>query len=72
MWKCLLNSTLAGSNKKVAHKFKLNIEHITVLVCGNALRNHRIKLCVVSKFAKSKCFKDITNIPVDYHAQSSS
>lgn len=31
---------------------------------------HRIKLCVVGKYRKPRCFKNLTYLPVDYRAQS--
>nr|XP_033804225.1 jerky protein homolog [Geotrypetes seraphini] len=72
MWKCLPNSTFTGGNEKVAPELKLNKERITLLVCANASGNHKIKLCVIGKFAKPRCFEGITNLPVDYRAQSNS
>lgn len=39
-----------------------------MLICANAQGNHKVKLCVVGKFAKLRCFKGITKLPVVYHA----
>ncbi|KAJ8885317.1 hypothetical protein PR048_011514 [Dryococelus australis] len=48
LWKCLPNTTLAGGNETSTSGFKLNKEHITVLV---------VKLAMFGKYAKSKCLK---------------
>ena len=42
-----------------------------MLCCANMAGTHRIRLCVVGKYKKPCCFKNVTYLPVDYHAQSS-
>lgn len=69
LWKCLPTTTLAGGNETSAPGFKHNKERVTVLVCANAAGTHRVKLTVVGKFAKPRCFKNVTHLPVDYRAQ---
>ncbi|XP_069780147.1 jerky protein homolog [Narcine bancroftii] len=70
MWKCLPNTTLGSTDEKVARALKQNKERITVLVCANASGSHRVKLTVVGKYAKPRCFKGITHLPVRYQSQT--
>lgn len=42
-----------------------------MLVCANMAGTHKIKLCVVGKYRKPRCFKNISYLPVDYRAQHS-
>lgn len=70
LWKCLPTTTLVGGNENSAPGFKHNKERVTVLVCANAAGTHRVKLTVIGKYAKPRCFKNIAHLPVDYRAQS--
>ncbi|XP_069741553.1 jerky protein homolog [Narcine bancroftii] len=70
MWKCLPNTTLASVDDKVTRGSKRNKERITVLLCANASGSHRVKLTVVGKCAKPRCFKGIAHLPVGYQSQS--
>lgn len=70
LWKCLPKTTLAGGNETSAPGFKQNKERLTVLVCANAAGTHRVQLTVIGKYAKPRCLKNVTHLPVDYRAQS--
>lgn len=70
LWRCLPTSTLAGGGEKAAKGFKKNKDRLTVLLCANASGSHRITPFVIGKSGKPRAFKNVTNLPVHYGAQS--
>lgn len=70
LWRCLPNSTLAGHDEKSAKGFKMNKDRLTVLCCGNASGDHKLKLFVIGKYKKPRAFKGLAHLPVHYAAQS--
>lgn len=70
LWRCLPNSTLAGSDESSAKGFKKNKDRLTVLVCGNASGDHKLTPFVIGKYKKPRPLKNVTNMPVIYSAQS--
>lgn len=63
--KCLPNKTLAFRNE-TCHGGKSSKERITVLVGSNMKGNEKLKLVVIGKSAKPRCFKGILTLPVEY------
>jgi DDE superfamily endonuclease len=70
-WKCLPTKTLASSKEKSTPGHKSSKERITVMCCGNASGNHKMKLLVIGKAKKPRSFKgtEMKNLPVDYYSQ---
>jgi hypothetical protein len=71
-WTCLPTTTLADGTEKSASGLKQNKERITVLACANASGQHRVKLLVIGKFARSRLLKGLTHLPVVYNSQKNS
>uniref|UniRef100_K7G1N7 HTH CENPB-type domain-containing protein n=1 Tax=Pelodiscus sinensis TaxID=13735 RepID=K7G1N7_PELSI len=69
LWRCLPNCTLVDGGEKSPHGFKMNKDHIIVLVCANASSMHKLKLFVVGKYKKPRAFKTLTSLPVIYESQ---
>lgn len=55
-------------NEKSASQFKVNKEHITIMMCTNASDSHRLKFTIIGKSKKPRCFKDVkmNNFPINY------
>lgn len=71
LYRCLPRTTLAREAEAAIEGFKQSKDRLTVLCCANMAGTHRIRLCVVGKYKKPRCFKNVTYLPVDYHAQGS-
>lgn len=71
LYRCLPSTTLAGMKEKAAKGFKKNKDRLTVLCCANAAGSHRVKLLVVGKAKKPRCFSgiDMDHLPVVYRNQ---
>lgn len=72
-WKCLPRTTLAAEREKRAPGVKPSKERVTILCCANATGNHGLKLCVIGKSKKPRCFVNTKpeDLPVNYYNQSS-
>lgn len=70
LYRCLPTSTLASEAEGAVKGFKQSKDRLTVLVCANMAGTHKVKLCVIGKYRKPRCFKNLTYLPVDYRAQS--
>ena len=68
---CLPRTTLAGESEGDMKGFKQSKDRLTVLCCANMAGTHKVKLCVVGKHKKPRCFKNVNYLPVDYHNQRS-
>lgn len=60
-FKCLPNKTFAFKKEK-CYGGKLSKERITVMVCANSTGTNKLKLLVIGKPRKPRCFKNIFNI----------
>ena len=71
LWKCLLQRTLVSCCKKSAPEFKKAKDHLTVLGCTNATGTHKLKLVLIGKSAKPRCFKHVNMdaLPVIYKSR---
>ncbi|GBM75013.1 Glucose-6-phosphate exchanger SLC37A2 [Araneus ventricosus] len=65
-WRALPTKSLAAENEAVTY-------HVTILECANASGSHGVKLTLVGKCKKTRCFKNInkTALPVHYMHQES-
>ena len=70
-YRCLPRTTLASKAEGTIKGFKQSKDWLTVLCCATLAGTHRIRVCVVGKYKKPCCFKNVTYLPVDYHVQSS-
>ena len=70
-WKSLPRKSLASKRELAAPGFKVSKERVTVMVCANASRTHRLPLLVIGKSKKPRCFKNVACIPTVYKAQKS-
>lgn len=68
-YRCFPPTTLASWCETSAVGFKQSKDRLTVLVRSNAA-GHKVKLCVIGKFRKPRCFKNSTSSPVFYRLQS--
>lgn len=70
-WKCLPTKTLAFEAERSAPGYKSSKERITVLCCANGTGSHKIKLGIIGKAKKPRCFKgkEMHNLPVNYFHQ---
>lgn len=64
-FKCLPQKTLAFKNEK-CHGGKKSKERVTLMVGSNMAGDEKLKLLVIGKSAKPRCFKGIQSLPVDY------
>lgn len=69
-WKILPTKTYVSSQEKSAPGTKTEKQRITFLCCANATGSHQLKLLVVGKSKKPRCFQNF-NCPVHYrHSKS--
>ena len=66
-WKCLPDKTLHMKGEQCSGG-KKSKERITVLVCANMTGTEKLPLLVIGKFAKPRCFKNVSRLPVQYEA----
>ena len=66
-WKCLPDKTLHMKGEQCSGG-KKSKERITVLVCANMTGTEKLPLLVIGKFAKQRCFKNVSRLPVQYEA----
>ena len=70
-WKSLPRRTLAGREGTQAAGRKNPRDRVTVMTCANATGSHKIKLVVIGKSKKPRCFKNVRNFSVIYRGQKS-
>ncbi|XP_063843933.1 jerky protein homolog [Scylla paramamosain] len=70
-YRCLPRTTLASESEGDVKGFKQSKDRLTVLCCASMAGMHKVKLCVVGKHKKPRCFKNVNYLPVDYHNQRS-
>ncbi|GBM02166.1 Jerky -like [Araneus ventricosus] len=72
-WRALPMKSLAAENEAVAPGRKKMKDCVTILGCANASGTHPVKLTLVGKSKKSRCFKNFnkTALPVHYMHQES-
>lgn len=70
-WKCLPTKTLASQKEMSAPGHKSSKERITIMCCGNASGDHKMKLVMIGKAKKPRSFKgtERKNLPVVYFNQ---
>lgn len=69
-WKLLPQKTYVSSLEKTAPGAKTEKQRVTFLCCANAAGSHQLKLLVVGKAKKPRCFQNF-NCPVHYtHSKS--
>ncbi len=66
-YKCLPKQTLTFKKEK-CYGGKMSKERITVMVGGNSSGTEKLKLMVIGKSLKPRCFKNVKNLPVIYKA----
>jgi hypothetical protein len=59
-------STLSGGGEKASDGFKVNKNHITVLVSSSGSDTHKLKHVIIGKHKKPRAFKNLTSFPVIY------
>lgn len=64
-FRCLPEKTLAFKDEK-CHGGKRSKERITVMVAGNMTGTEKLKLLIIGKSAKPRCFSGVKSLPVDY------
>lgn len=67
----LPSKSLASENEKSAPGYKIGKERLTILCAANSAGTHKLKLSVIGKAKKPRCFKglDVNFLPVDYFDQ---
>lgn len=70
-WRALPRKSLASRREQSAPGFKVSKERITAMVCANASGEHKVKLLVIGKSKKPRCFKNVHTLPVSYTSQKS-
>lgn len=70
-WKCLPTRTLANQQETRAPGHKASKERLTIMCCGNAAGNHKMKLVMIGKSKKPRSFKgtEAKSLPVHYYHQ---
>ncbi|KAF2346257.1 DDE superfamily endonuclease domain, partial [Trinorchestia longiramus] len=58
-WKCLPTKNVAHCGEKQATSFQHSKERLTVLVCGNASSQHKLKLLMIAKSARPRAFRNV-------------
>lgn len=64
-FKCLPEKTLAFKGE-TCHGGKRSKERVTVMVAANMTGTEKLKLLVIGKSAKPRCFSGVKSLPVDY------
>ncbi|CAG8740731.1 21634_t:CDS:2, partial [Racocetra persica] len=51
-------------------KYKINKEHLLIVLCGNINNSYKLNTLVIRKYKKPRCFKNInvSNLPVNYRS----
>jgi hypothetical protein len=65
--KCLPDKTLSFKKEK-CHGNKLSKERVTCLLCVNMSGTEKLRVLLIGKSAKPRCFKGIKWFPVDYRS----
>ncbi|KAK8401007.1 hypothetical protein O3P69_002645 [Scylla paramamosain] len=65
-YRCLPRTTLASESEGDVKGFKQSKDRLTVLCCTNMAGTHKVKLFMVGKHKKPRCFKNVNYLPVDY------
>uniref|UniRef100_H3AP49 DDE-1 domain-containing protein n=1 Tax=Latimeria chalumnae TaxID=7897 RepID=H3AP49_LATCH len=68
-YKLLPNKTVAIKGEN-CHGRKHSKERITIMVAANLDSSDKLKLLVIGKSQKSRCFKNVKSLPVDYKANT--
>lgn len=64
-FKCLPDKTLAFKNEK-CHGGKLSKERVTCLLAANMTGTEKLKVFIIGKSAKPRCFRGVKCLPVTY------
>ncbi|XP_055487432.1 jerky protein homolog isoform X3 [Leucoraja erinacea] len=67
-WRYVPRKTLTTADERALSGFKDAKDRVTVLGCVNAASTHMLKLAVLGKSQRPRCFKGVTNLPVHYYA----
>ncbi|XP_032880836.1 jerky protein homolog-like isoform X2 [Amblyraja radiata] len=67
-WRYVPRKTLTTADERAPSGFKDAKDRVTVLGCVNAASTHMLKLAVLGKSKRPRCFKGVTNLPVHYYA----
>ena len=64
-------NTLASGCERTVHGFKTKKDRLTIMVCVNASRTHKLSLSAIEKLKKPRAFKNlnIDLMPVNYYPQ---
>lgn len=68
-YNCLPDRTLAVKGE-ACHGGKMSKERLTVLLCTNSDGSDKLQPLVIGKSKNPRCFKNIKNLPVRYHANN--
>ncbi|XP_045208819.2 tigger transposable element-derived protein 4-like [Mercenaria mercenaria] len=66
-YRALSDKTLEFKNVD-CHGGKQSKERLTVMVCANMSGSEKVKLLIIGKSAKPRCFKNVKKLPTDYKA----
>lgn len=64
-YKCLPDKTLTFRNEK-CHGGKYGKERVTIMLAANMNGTEKIKILVIGKSKKPRCFRGVKSLPVDY------
>ena len=71
-WRAPPSHTQAPHSEKATHGRKVSKDRISALMCANADGSHRLKLCVVGKYRRPRCLKNIMDsLPLHYYNNKS-
>ncbi|XP_032875006.1 jerky protein homolog [Amblyraja radiata] len=66
-WRYIPRKTLTTVDERAPSGFKDAKDRVTVLGCANAASTRMLKLAVLGKSQRPRCFKGVTNLPVHYY-----
>ncbi|XP_066253854.1 tigger transposable element-derived protein 4-like [Euwallacea similis] len=64
-FKCLPDKTLSFKNEK-CYGGKLSKERVTCLLAANMTGTEKLKIVLIRKSAKPRCFRGVTSLPLTY------
>ncbi|XP_066139197.1 tigger transposable element-derived protein 4-like isoform X2 [Euwallacea fornicatus] len=65
VFKCLPDKTLSFKNEK-CYGGKLSKERVTCLLAANMTGTEKLKIVLIGKSAKPRCFRGVTSLPLTY------
>ncbi|KFD66823.1 hypothetical protein M514_20967, partial [Trichuris suis] len=68
-WKSIPTRSLVAHHEAHTSGHKARKERVTVMICANSMRSHRLPLFVIGKPANPRSFRNVKKLPVVYSHQ---